>query len=141
MGNEDQVKSLYEVTYDQFAALMGERPRKLLYDAADETAYSVFIGGNEFLFYNDQLFTIKACNLSTVTNIPGFVFPVWKRLEPLLVLLDEAQLDWEVHDKYSNERRMVIRLKEHWILYDFEFEGKRFTLRCIRLEAPSPANR
>ena len=125
------MKELLGISRDQLAAKTSVTPEKHQHPM-DPLGFSVFIEGNEFLFYEDRLFSIKIKNFSTARRIPGFEFPIEYGLERTLAALARADFPWEIDDKYSNRKRVTVRLKEEHVLYEFEFSGEKFELQFIR---------
>ncbi|PQO47657.1 hypothetical protein [Blastopirellula marina] len=129
------MKSLRGQFYEDLVATLGGNGEKHYYSPETHGDFSVFVDDNEFLFVDEKLFSIEITNFDTATKIPGFDFPVETRLEKLLTILTEKEICWEVFDKYSREHWIVVRLKQHCVLYEFEFIGETFTLRYVRLQS------
>lgn len=130
------MKSLIGKTYEELTDGFDTQPEKHFYKANCEEDFSIFVEGNEYLFSGGRLFSIEISDFSVTQRIPNFDFPVDDFLEATLRKLDSRQLRWGICEKYSREKWVVIKLPEHDIRYEFEFEDGEFKLRFIRLESP-----
>lgn len=130
------MNTLLGKTYEEFTTIFQAQPAKQFYHVGNQEDFSVFVDGNEYLFRGGRLFSIEISNFSVTQRIPGFAFPVRDGLEESISELELSQLSWEVDPKYAREHWIVLRLPEHDLLYEFEFEDRRFQLQFIRLESP-----
>lgn len=130
------MKSLIGATYKELTERFNAEPEKHFYKVDRNEDFSVFFEGNEYLFSGGRLFSIEISDFSATERIPEFEFPVGDGLEATLSKLDPRQIRWEICNKYSREHWVVIRIPEHDVRYEFEFEDGCFKLRFIRLESP-----
>jgi len=130
------MKTLIGKTYEELTERFNAQPDKHFYNGDCKEDFSVFVEGNEYLFSGGRLFSIEISDFSVTQRIPEFAFPVSDCLEEALRRLDLSRFRWEICTKYSREHWVVIRLPEHDVRYEFEFEAGRFRLRFIRLECP-----
>lgn len=128
------MKTLLGILFEEFVFKIGENPEKHFYSPKSETEFSIFLDGNEFLFAEGRLFSVKISNFYSANKILGFEFPVETKLEILLTTLEQSDFNWEVFQKYSLEHWVVIKLQKHELLYEFEFIKNEFKLQNIRLE-------
>lgn len=130
------MKNLMGMRYENLVAKCGIAPEKHYHSEESKTEFTVFLDVNEYLFIDDELTSINIYNFSAASNIPGFAFPIETGFEDLLKTLSAEDFEWEVFQKYSYEHWVVIKLLQHGLLYEFnyDFDDNILELRRLKLE-------
>jgi hypothetical protein len=85
-------------------------------------SYSIFINENEFIFQNNNIHSIEIReDLDFSSN-----------LENLINTFESKNIEWEVYQKYSYGKNIVIKIKEH-IFFEYSYDTNKFILDLIRI--------
>lgn len=88
----------------------------------NEESHSVFINNNEYMFLNDELHSIEINNYEKK----------FKNLEKALCEFEESKCNWEIFQKYTYGKNLVVKVNQY-IYFEYSFDTKKFSLDVIRV--------
>ena len=97
-----------------------------------ESYFSCFVNEAEFTFVDEKIVSIE------IANIP-FFFDIDKQevrkltLDKTIEILESHEIQWEICEKYTKEKIIVLNIND--VFYEYKFEENKFMLQVIRLEA------
>ena len=85
-------------------------------------SYSILINDNEYIFVDDELHSIE------IREDLGYP----SGLEDLILLFENKSVKWEIFQKYSYAKNIVIRVEEH-VFLEYSYDTNKFILDTIRI--------
>ncbi len=125
-----KLEGLLGLSYESFSLKMKKEKTKQYHPEPNEENFSVFHNKNEFIFINDILSIIEFNNVNYLKEKYNIL--IKNRIEDNLVVLDKENIEWNIYNKYSYNKYLVIKISDY-IYYEYEYEKGRFLLEKIRV--------